>query len=73
LTLIRTDMQIILNGQAKSLDRQTSLSNLLNLLNLNPDTMAAEINGRIIEPDRYSLQELRNDDRVELIRFVGGG
>ncbi|GBE12031.1 bifunctional sulfur carrier protein/thiazole synthase protein [bacterium BMS3Bbin14] len=66
-------MQIILNGQQKNLDHNITLSTLLDSLNLQPDTMVAEINGRIIKPGSYPQLELKDGDKVELIRFVGGG
>ncbi len=66
-------MQIILNGQPKNLDQNTTLSTLLDSLNLEPDTVVAEINCQIIKPGRYPRLELKDGDQVELIRFVGGG
>ncbi len=66
-------MQIILNGQQKNLDKNITLSTLLDSLDLHPDTVVAEINGQIIRPEQYSLLGLKDDDKVELIRFVGGG
>ncbi|NIA05308.1 MAG: sulfur carrier protein ThiS [Proteobacteria bacterium] len=66
-------MQIILNGQQKNLDQNITLSTLLDSLNLQPDTVVAEINGRIIKPGQYPRLGLKEGDKVELIRFVGGG
>ncbi len=66
-------MQIILNGQQKNLDHNITLSTLLDSLNLQPDTVVVEINGRIIKPGQDPLPGLKDGDKVELIRFVGGG
>lgn len=66
-------MQIILNGQQKNLDSNITLSTLLDSLDLQPDTVVVEINGRIIKPGQNPLPGLKDGDKVELIRFVGGG
>ncbi len=66
-------MQIILNGQQKNLDHNITLSTLLDSLNLQPDTVVVEINGRIIKSGQDPLPGLKDGDNVELIRFVGGG
>lgn len=66
-------MDIICNGEQRTVERKTSLSNLAAALNLNPQTVVAEVNGRIIEHTHFADQLLKEGDRVELIRFVGGG
>ncbi|MDH3349166.1 MAG: sulfur carrier protein ThiS [Desulfobulbaceae bacterium] len=50
-----------------------TLVDLLTELNLEPGTVVAEINTKIIEQDQYEQEVLRDGDSVELIRFVGGG
>jgi len=51
----------------------STLVDLLGELNLEPGTVVAEINTKIIERDHYGREVLHNGDVVELIRFVGGG
>ncbi len=66
-------MNILCNGRQQELSDNTSLLDLLRELRLPPDTVVAEVNRRIIEPDQYGELQLQDGDRVELIRFVGGG
>ncbi|HEB50255.1 MAG TPA: sulfur carrier protein ThiS [Desulfobulbus sp.] len=66
-------MQIICNGQQRELEEETSLAAMLAMLELDPNTVVAEVNKKIIERDQYEDLRLRDGDRVELIRFVGGG
>ncbi len=66
-------MDITCNGEQRAVDINTTLSDLVASLNLNPKTLVAEINGRIIEHTDFADQKLNQGDRVELIRFVGGG
>ena len=42
-------------------------------LDLNPDTVVAECDGRIISRDDYESLLLQEGSVLELIRFVGGG
>jgi sulfur carrier protein len=42
-------------------------------MELNPDTVVAECDGRIINRDEYDSLVLQDGNVLELIRFVGGG
>ncbi len=66
-------MQIYCNGQAREVASGTNLRQLLDELNLPLDSVVAEINKQIIDPDQYEQVILAAQDQVELIRFVGGG
>ena len=66
-------MNIILNGQTKALDNIATLSELLRDLSLKPETVVIELNTKIIQPDAYNEQKLKEADSVEIIRFDGGG
>ncbi|MDH3329689.1 MAG: sulfur carrier protein ThiS [Desulfobulbaceae bacterium] len=70
--MIRT-MDIICNGEQRTVEEKSTLTDLAASLDLDPQTLVAEINGRIIEHNNFINRELRDGDRVELIRFVGGG
>jgi len=49
------------------------LLTLLSELKLNPDTIVAELNREVIPKGKYAEVTLSEGDRLELIRFVGGG
>lgn len=66
-------MNIICNGEQKSISPQTSLQDLAQSLGLNPQGTVAELNGKIVEHGSFAEHTLQDGDRVELIRFVGGG
>ena len=66
-------MKILCNGQQREIDGETNLSSLLEMLSLPADSVVAEINKKIINPDQYDTTRLSEGDEVELIRFVGGG
>jgi sulfur carrier protein len=50
-----------------------TLMELLNQLDINQATVVAEINGKIIERQKFSQTRLSKGQRIELVRFVGGG
>ncbi len=66
-------MHIICNGNEQDITEGSSLQQLLEELQLAPDSVVAEINKKIITPDQYAQLQLQDGDHVELIRFVGGG
>ncbi len=66
-------MNITLNGNNKSLQRISSVLDLLKSLELIPETVVVELNTTIIQPDSYDATKFAEGDRVEIIRFVGGG
>jgi len=50
-----------------------TLTELLEQLNINQATVAAEIDGKIIERQNFSQAQLSSGQSIELVRFVGGG
>lgn len=66
-------MQITCNGEQREIKEGLSLLELLASLELPPDSIVAEVNKKIIDQNLLHATSLRNGDKVELIRFVGGG
>ena len=61
------------NGKPVELERPTPLLAYLEKLGVNPRAVAVEHNGGIVEGAAYSSITLREGDRVEIVRMVGGG
>jgi sulfur carrier protein len=61
------------NGKPVELDGPTALPDYLGKLGVDPRTVAVEHNGEIIERSAYATVTLREGDRVEIVRMVGGG
>ncbi|HMZ37268.1 MAG TPA: sulfur carrier protein ThiS [Leptospiraceae bacterium] len=51
----------------------TSLVKLLEDLGIRPDTVAIELNGQIAKRDTWKDVLLKEADKIEIIKFVGGG
>jgi sulfur carrier protein len=50
-----------------------TLTGLLEQLGVKAATVAVEIDGQIIESEKFSRTKLVNGQKIELVRFVGGG
>lgn len=66
-------MNIVLNGETRSLRPETQLAQLLQELELAEKRLAVEINREIIPRSRYHLTALKNGDQVEIVQAIGGG
>jgi sulfur carrier protein len=66
-------MEITCNGETKQIPPKITLGTFIRDLDLNPDTIVAECNGRIIKKEEYDSLVLQEGNVLELIRFVGGG
>ena len=62
-----------INGKKVELERPTPLVLYIEGLGINPRTVAVEHNGDIIQRAQLASVVLREGDRVEIVRMVGGG
>jgi len=46
---------------------------LLNKLKIQKNKVAVEVNGVIIEKNKYLKLILNKDDKIEIVHFIGGG
>jgi thiamine biosynthesis protein ThiS len=66
-------VQIKLNGEKREVDEGTTLQRLVEQLSLAPDRLAVELNYEVIRRAEWARVTLTEGDRVEIVRFVGGG
>jgi thiamine biosynthesis protein ThiS len=69
-------MEIVLNGQPRSvdLDPQTAtLDALIAALEMKQDRVAVERNGEIVRRTEWATTAIQSGDRFEIVHFVGGG
>ena len=66
-------MKITCNGEIKNIDPGTTPVTLIQDLDLNPDTVVVECDGRIVKREEYDTLVLTEGNIIELVRFVGGG
>jgi thiamine biosynthesis protein ThiS len=65
--------KIQLNGDLYEVNNGTNLSELLNKLKIQKNKVAIEVNGEIVEKEKYSDLILHKNDKVEIVHFIGGG
>ncbi|WP_121627259.1 sulfur carrier protein ThiS [Poseidonibacter antarcticus] len=66
-------MQLIINGENKSFDDTFSLQQIMINLEIGDKVMAAAVNMEIVKKDTWNDFIPKNDDKIELLQFVGGG
>ena len=65
--------KIQLNGNPYEINNETNLNQLLNKLKIQKTKVAIEVNGIIVEKNKYPKVILNNGDKVEIVHFIGGG
>ena len=65
--------KIQLNGKKISIKSNFSILDLLIKYKLTNKKVAIEYNGRINSKINYKKKYLKNDDKVEIVHFIGGG
>ena len=65
--------KIQLNGNSYEINDGTNLNELLNKLKIQKSKVAIEVNGEIVEKNKYPNLILNKDDKVEIVHFIGGG
>ena len=65
--------KIQLNGLSYEINSGSNLNELLNKLKIQKNKVAIEVNGEIVEKNKYTKLILNGNDKVEIVHFIGGG
>ena len=66
-------MRIVVNGEEREIAEGATIATLIELLQLPPGRVAVERNREVVPRGRHAETMLREGDRLEMVRFVGGG
>jgi len=66
-------LRVYVNGDAKEFSAPLSLSELITQLDLPAARIAVELNRNVVRRNDWSSTMLHDDDRLEIVHFVGGG
>ncbi|KIM04445.1 MAG: hypothetical protein KN64_07775 [Sulfurovum sp. AS07-7] len=66
-------MKITVNGEAKEFQDGVTIEKIIELLDIKVGVMAAAVNMEIVKKDEWGSFKLSENDKVELLQFVGGG
>ena len=65
--------KIQLNGRKLELKTKHSILTLLKKYNIDDKKIAIELNGEIINRNKYKIVYVKNKDKIEIVHFIGGG
>ena len=66
-------MKIVVNGESRDVPVSTTVTQLLDALDINPLMVAVEVNVDVLPRAQYASTFLKEGDQVEIVRMVGGG
>ena len=66
-------IKIRINGKVKSISDNYSMLDLVKNLKIPMKKVAIELNQEIIDKKNISKINLKNDDKIEIVHFIGGG
>lgn len=66
-------MRIRVNGKEMDIEKEITLSDLLERLDIVPKGIAVEVNREIVPKSLYRERLIKEGDRIEIVRMVGGG
>ena len=65
--------KIQLNGKKVKIQRNLSIKDLIKKYKLKENKIAIELNGTILPKDHYKDKKVKNNDKIEIVQFIGGG
>jgi sulfur carrier protein len=66
-------IKIKINGKVKSISNNYSVSDLVKNLKISMKKVAIELNQEIIDKKKISKINLKKNDKIEIVHFIGGG
>ncbi len=66
-------IKIKLNGKFSTINENLSLSIFLKELKIPLKKVAIELNQEIIDKNNLRTIKLKNNDKIEIVHFIGGG
>ncbi len=68
-------LKIIINGQEKMIDREVTIMELLEIMDVKfrEVGLAVAINEEVVPKSEYNTRRVKEGDKVEIVQLVGGG
>jgi len=66
-------MQLVINGVARSVPDGLTVAALVEHLGMKSDRVAVELNREIVPRGKWNETSVGENDRLEIVHFVGGG
>ncbi len=65
--------KIQLNGKKLKIQTNLSIKDLIKKYKLKENKIAIELNGAILPKNLYKNKKIRENDKIEIVQFIGGG
>ena len=66
-------IQVFINGKKKEFFNNNNIISLLDFLEIDENGIAIEINLKVIPKSQYKSTIIQNNDKIEIVQFIGGG
>ena len=66
-------IKINLNGRVISIPTNTTVSKVIKNIKVQTNKIAIELNRKIIDKKKINKLHLKNNDKLEIVHFIGGG
>jgi len=66
-------LRVYVNGEPREINQPLTVAELVTELDLPPARIAIELNRAVVRRNDWSATTLNDDDRIEIVHFVGGG
>ena len=70
---MKKKIKIKINGKINKIDDKTKLSDLVKNLKVPLKKVAIELNREIVDKKNLKKINLKNNDKIEIVHFIGGG
>jgi len=66
-------MKLIINGEEREFEDSFSIEQILDKLQIKDKAMAVAVNMEIVKKDKWDSFIPKENDKIEILQFVGGG
>ena len=70
---MKKKIKIKLNGKSKSIEENTTLFNIIKNSKVSLRKVAIELNKEIVDKKKIKYINLKQNDKIEIVHFIGGG
>jgi len=70
---MKKKIKIKLNGRLKSINKNSTLFNIIQKNKIPLAKVAIELNQEIVNKKKIKNINLKNNDKIEIVHFIGGG
>lgn len=66
-------VNVTVNGKPRQIEPGATVGDYLRQLGINPLAVAVEHNGAVLKRELFDATPIREGDRLEVVRMMGGG